>query len=557
MTGFEKYAPPGKGGTALSGEAADAAAGLGAAPAPAAKDGGAGARDQAAIDRVDAALRDRKTVDVHRDDKAAGLGLSRPDGKSPDEVCAWQPWNDVGNAARLIVRHGNDIMHVPEVGWYVWDGDRWNRDDGKRLAALLTQRTFAAMRDEARVLERAGTDPEIVKAFRAHIRKSGNAGALANMLTCAAPQRTVDTSALDAAPLLLPVGNGTLELGVRPVLREPRREDRLTRRTPVPYDPDADCPIFKEFLGTILPDPEVRDFLLRYFGYALTGNISEQCLVFLYGSGSNGKSTLLNVIGRVLGEFALTIPIESLLADDRRSGAAATPDLAQLPGVRLAMAAEPEQGARLSESRIKALTGGDEIPARHLHQGIFRFRPQFKLVVACNHRPRVLGTDDGIWRRIRLVPFTVKVTPEDVAPVYQAMDAELPGILNLLVTYCADWRARGLAVPAAVRDSTADFQADSDPVGNFVEECTDLDEEARMPAGRLYAAYAKYCRESAMEPRTMKTFARRLKERGIKWIRADGTKYFLRLKPEAVHWLEPADGSGAKDRSGQVDRSAP
>jgi putative DNA primase/helicase len=280
--------------------------------------------------------------------------------------CAWRSLNDIGNAERLRARFGDDLLYVRHHGWHAWAGSHWDREGGEDKAQLLAQQTAAAIRQEARALEKANDGRS--KALSGHAWRSGSSGAVAGMLRLARPHLTYPLDQMDAFPELVACTNGTLELGAQPRLRAASRRDRLARACPVVYDEQADYPLFKEFLRRILPDPEVREFVQRFFGYALTGYAVEQVVVILHGTGANGKSTLVNTLRGVLGDYSAILPFSSVLTSSRRRGGEPTPDLARLPGVRLVTASEPELGRAFSEAVIKTLTGEGQVIARHLRE---------------------------------------------------------------------------------------------------------------------------------------------------------------------------------------------
>lgn len=456
-----------------------------------------------------------------------------------DLQCARLPRNDFGTGQRLIARSGADLMHVPEVGWHAWMGTHWEREDGERQAHLAAHRAAAAIRAEGAALEAEGPwDGEAPKDFLERIsghRKFGigvgNSSRLRAMLAEAAPYLTEPVGALDADPFLFACENGTLELraadagGVR--LRPARRQDRITRLAPVAYDPEAEAPRFRAFLDRILPDRPVQLFLQRYLGYALTGDIGEQCLILCYGTGSNGKSTLLDVIARLLGGYTTGLPMASLMHDDRRRGAEATPDLARLPGMRLVRAAEANQGSRFDEALLKQLTGGEPMAVRHLNAGFFEFYPVFKLVLTFNNRPTIRGQDEGIWRRLRLVPFSVTIPDgEKDSRLVEKLLGEGPGILNWLLDGFRLWRETGLAAPEAVLEATADYRAESDPVGQFLSMATAPAPGRHTSAKRLYDAFAAWCKENAVTPLTQTGFGRRLGDKGLKKVKTGGLSHY-------------------------------
>ena len=470
-----------------------------------------------------------------------------------DERLARLDRNDVGNARRLLARHGRDLLNVREVGWHVWTGTHWDGQSGAIAAAMRAQDTAKAMKAEAAALRMAGPlDGETNRQFEERIAKArawaiaaGNQARLSAMLTAAVPHCDVTVDDMDAGPMLLNVQGGTIELGPGPdvAIRPHRRGDRISKILPVAWDPDADCPKWRAFLDMVLPDGEVQAFLQRWFGYCLTGRTDEECLVILHGEGANGKSTLVDVILHILGEYGCTLPITSLLQDDRgRRGADATPDLARLPGKRFVSTGEADASARLAEGTVKLWTGGDRMPARHLNQGFFDFKPEFKLVISTNKRPVVRGQDHGIWRRLLLVPFGVRIEARRrKADVMAEFVAELPGILNWLLDGYRCWAERGLDVPDAVRAATTAYRDESDPVGEFLAAAVERRPGALTSARELYATYTRWCAASAIKPFSNTAFGRAVSEHG--WGRVKIGTYSYQDMIIANHFdgHDPAD----------------
>ena len=446
----------------------------------------------------------------------------------PDDVdswCALRPHSDLGNSERLRARHGDDFVFVPGLGWHAWDGRRWDRDGGEDRLDLAAQRTVHAIAREAKVI--AAKDEARSVALLKHGRASGGGGHVAAMQRLARAHLRRPLEAFDASPELLTCANGVIELGIEIKLRPHRRADLCTKLAPVAYDERAEYPLFKAFLEEILPNPEVREFIQRWFGYCTTALTSEQVMTVFHGTGANGKSTLVEAVRSVMGDYALTLPIASLLRDDKRRGGEPTPDLARLPAARLVTATEPEIGRWLSELTIKQLTGEDRLVARKLHQEFFEFEASHKLIVCCNRKPSVRGSDEGIWRRLLLVPFGETIPPHARSKTLKAeLRQEAAGILNWIVQGAALYFRDGLNIPEAVRAATDSYRADCDPVGRFLADwCRHGPSEGSIRAGRLYEAYRLWCRQAAVEPVTLTRFGLRLADRGItKWT-SNGTWY--------------------------------
>ncbi len=307
------------------------------------------------------------------------------------------------------------------------------------------------------------------------------------------------------------VSNGTLDLRTGE-LRPHRREDWLTKITPIVYDPEASCPQWHAFLRCILAGrQDVIDFLQRAIGYSLTGDTSEQCLFLLHGTGANGKSTFLEIARALLGDYAEQAEFSTFLHKDRDT---VRNDLAKLRGARFVSAVEVEEGRRLSEVVVKQLTGGDTITARFLFKEFFDFKPGFKLWLAANHKPVIRGTDYAIWRRIHLVPFTVTIPREEQDKKLPAkLKKELPGILAWAVKGCLAWQQDGqLVAPGAVEAATTAYRAEMDLIGGFLDECCVQQENAHAEASDLYNAYRVW---SGDKITTQTAFGRRLGERGF------------------------------------------
>lgn len=477
-----------------------------------------------------------------------------------DAQLAREMRNDLGNARRLIARFGRDLMYVDRVGWFAWVETHWSRDEGAAQATRLAHETSRRIFDEARAIELEGPRPprtpadggadvpgESGKDFEERLaghRKwalgSGNTARINSMLEAAQPYLRRPIEALDADPLRMAVRNGTLVfarggLGAEgdmlpaTVRLDPhRREDLITRLAPVDYDPKATArPVFDAFLAMVQPTEAVRLWLRDYLGYCLTGETGEQMMALWWGDGANGKGTLIRAVSAVLGDYVATIDIATLLHDDRRSGSQASPDIARLPGVRLVIASEPEQGARLSESRIKALTGEDVITARHLNQDFFEFVPQFKMVVSFNPKPQIRGTDHGTWRRLKLTPWPI-IVPRELRDrgLHAKLRAEAAGILNWLVEGALAVLADGLVVPAEVDAASEEYRSESNPLTDYVNGATIVVHGKELTADEFYKHYVAWCRMNSREPLSGNGFGRRIVKFGVT-RRVSGVTYYI------------------------------
>ena len=245
-------------------------------------------------------------------------------------------------------------------------------------------------------------------------------------------------------------------------------------------------------------DAELIAFIQRAVGYSLTGSIDEQCMFILIGGGANGKSTFLRVLQQLLGDYAGTIPMQGLM--EQKYGSQ-TNDLAHLFGKRLAVASEGENGQRLAESKIKAMTGGDRISCRPLYGNLFEYVPEFKLWLGTNELPTISGNNEAIWRRIMVVDFPITIAPEQQDKrLADRLFSELPGILEWAMQGCIEWREIGLAPPASVLESTQAYREDNDSIGQWIETACSLEPKLRTSTKDLYDSYREWCDISSIEP---------------------------------------------------------
>jgi len=415
---------------------------------------------------------------------------------------------DAGNAERLADRHGANLRYCYPWGkWLVNDGPRWRVDD-RGAVVRLAKETARSIFEEAK----EAADDETAKCLGKWATTSLSESKLRSMISLAQsePGIPVLPEEMDASRDLLNVLNGTIDLRTGE-LREHRREDLITKLAPVEYAPDASAPTWMATLERVLPSKEVRRFFKKVCGYALTGDVSEQMLPVLYGTGANGKSTVLNALLAVLGDYGMQAAPDLLVA---KKGSHPT-ELADLFGMRFVASIEVEDGSRLAESLVKQLTGGDRIKARRMRQDFWEFEPTHKVFMACNHKPQVRGTDNAIWRRIRLVPFTETIPPaEQDKHLPDKLRQERAGILAWAVEGCREWRREGLQAPDEVRQATGAYRAEMDVLGAFLRECCELGPEKNVAARDLYAAYHEWCVEGGERPESKRKFGSRLTERG-------------------------------------------
>jgi putative DNA primase/helicase len=433
---------------------------------------------------------------------------------------------DRANAQRFIDLHKEAALYCAELSerysnksWFIWDGQRWARDYTGEIY-LLGDKVRGSV--DQRVLD----EPDEEK--RSQLRKIAasleNRGKISGMLEMAAPFLSARLSDFDQDEWLLNVENGTIDLRTGELKRQDPNQF-ITKLAPVTYDPSAIAPRWEAFLDRIFEgNANLIHFIQKAMGYSLTGSIREQVVFFLYGTGRNGKSTLLDTIKEMMGDYATHTRTETLMA---RRGGGVPNDEARLDGARLVTATETEDGKRLSEPFIKQISGGEAITARYMRAEFFEFKPQFKLFFGTNHKPAIRGTDYAIWRRIRLVPFDVTITDEECDPdLTKKLLEELPGILNWAITGCLMWQNEGLGLPDEVAAAVEAYRTEQDVLGGFFDDVCIINPLAKVPKGVLYEAYCEWCDENGEKAISQRKMGTRMTERGFTESRTERTRFW-------------------------------
>jgi putative DNA primase/helicase len=448
----------------------------------------------------------------------AGHNTSGPKaGTGPSDDSGW-PLTELGNANRFLYHHGTDVRHCHLWGkWLIWDGKRWDVDVTGKALDLASENANTILFD----LDHATGDKDERKRIIEWWRSSQGRRRCESTLALAATKgdTPVRPDQFDADPWLLNVANGTIDLRTG-TLRPHTRADLLTKICPWEYHPDAECPLWVAVMNKFFarPDEADRDDLISYFqrlaGYALTGVIREHVLPVAFGTGSNGKSTILGTLQAMLGDdYACPAPRSLLLAKAHDSHPT---EVAKLHQKRLVLAIETEQGRRFDEALVKELTGGDKLSARRMREDFWEFNPTHKIILCTNHKPAVRGTDHGIWRRLQLIPFTVTIKDGEAdRTVPDKLKAEMPGILAWCVRGCLQWQEIGLEPPPEIAEATQEYRSDQDKLGAFIEENTLQGPDYRVRAGELYDRYKLWCEATGEHQMSMTAFGNSINERGF------------------------------------------
>lgn len=459
---------------------------------------------------------------------------------------------ELGNSIRLVRKYGERLRFCDALGgWFVWDGKRWRRDTTRMVVRFAKGIARELWEEAARCQAQ-----EMRDALLAHARKSEKAAAIAAMVKLAESGDGVacDASAFDSDPWILNVENGILDLRTVTLGRHDPGT-MCTKLAPVAFDPKARAPKWDAFIAEILPDAEVRGFVQRFAGYVLTGVIRERVLFMLIGEGRNGKSVLVKVLVRLLGDYATYAAPDVLMVSDHHRHPT---ELADLAGRRFAALSEVRAGRTFDEATLKRLTGNEPIKARFMGHDFFAFDMQAKLAMAANHRPHVRDDTDSIWDRLREVPFTVRIPEErEDKALFDKLCAELPGILNWCVEGCRAWRDRGLGDAAAVQQATSAYREAEDPLADFFAEAVVFEPGARLSRKELREAYERHAREAGQRflvgPHA---FAKGVRDRGAEESKMGGVRLWIgvRLREERDdrQHLRVVDGA-LGSRSGGVD----
>jgi putative DNA primase/helicase len=363
--------------------------------------------------------------------------------------------------------------------------------------------------------------------------RSANAIAGVERLARCDPRLAAPGDQFDCDLWLLNTPGGTVELKTGR-MREHRPGDYITKITAV--SPGGACPQWRTFIDEITArDRDLAAFIQRGVGYALTGSTQEQCLLFFYGSGANGKSVLLNTVSSILNDYHTTAPIETFTASTNERHPT---ELATLRGARLVTAIETEEGRRWDETKIKTLTGGDRIAARFMRQDFFQFLPQFKLIIAGNHKPALRTVDEAIRRRLHLVPFTVTVPPERRDKnLSEKLKAEWPGVLQWMIEGCLAWQREGLNPPAAVRHATAEYLEAEDDLATWIGDCCLCDLDAWGGSSELYASWCGWAKTAGAPTSSQRAFVQKLEGRFKPHRTANGRGFVgLKVKNDTADW---------------------
>ena len=443
-------------------------------------------------------------------------------------------WDDQGRGLRMRDQFATVLkFNAVDKKWFFFNGSYWQEDIGNQRVELAAERVANSIKKEKPELSfSTKTDEDkamnewyrFQKDSRSHMAKM-------HMIDEFKKYVIVKHGEFDKEDMLLNTESGYVDLSSGE-LHDHDIDKKFSHQTVVEYSDNVDAPLWEKFLNQIFNnDEELIHYVQKAIGYSFTGSVDEQCLFILNGRGRNGKSVFSNVVSDVAGNYAKQMNVQTIVAKKNQSGSANS-DIARLEGARIVTSSELNEGDRFDESLVKQLTGGDKILARFLYGSEFEYKPKFKIWMATNHLPIIRGTDDGIWRRIKIIPFNIQIPKEKVDKKLEyKLKAEYTGILNWIVQGAIMWQQEGLEDPEAVTKVIETYRAEMDPLDAFLEECCTTGQNYSIKAREMYDAYHEWAKESEEYKMSLNKFGREMSKKLLRAKRRDGWYYVgLKLK---------------------------
>lgn len=432
-------------------------------------------------------------------------------------------WDDTGNADRLMDRYGEYIKYsYVNKKFYIYDGSKWAVDNTGEIRKLIDL-TVADLKNEKIFVPEGMDEEEAMKEFRKHIKRSRGTSAKKNMMDEVQHRTAILPEEFDQDDMLLNVQNGYLDLSSGE-MKEHDKDKLFSRQANSEYTDKASSDVWQSFLNDIFAgNQEVIRYIQKAVGYSLTGSVREQKMFILHGKGRNGKSIFVEVLSDILGDYAMNIQAKTIMVKRNET---VNNDIAKLQGARFVTSSEPNEGFRFDEGLIKQLTGGDKVTARFLYGEDFDFNPKFKIWVSTNHKPIVRGTDDGIWRRLVLIPFEVQIPEHKVdKDLKYKLLREAPAILDWALEGCQLWQKEGLKEPEKIANAITEYRTDMDVLEHFIDECCVVGEGESILGGELYNLYTKWADESGEYKMNKNNFGKKMKEKFESQRKMDGIWY--------------------------------
>lgn len=438
-------------------------------------------------------------------------------------------YDDTGNAGRFTDQFGEVVRYsYVRKSWFFYNGKIWVKDQEGKLKSFVDEIVQNMKKEPVYVAD--GVDEEQArKNLTKHIKYSRGSNGKTNMLKESQHLLPIQPETFDRDKHLLNVQNGFLDLHTGQ-LHDHDKDKFFTKIASIEYTDKIDCPMWEDFLNQIFDgNQDLIQYMQRAIGYSLSGSTEEQMMFILYGNGRNGKSVFLDIITEILGNYTTNIQPQTIMVKQTNNNA--NSDIARLKGARLVTTTEPNDGVRFDEGLVKQLTGGDKVTARFLYEDEFDFHPEFKLWMATNHKPIIRGTDDGIWRRMAIVPFTVQIPEHQVDKrLKYKLRREMKAILNWAVEGYQDWRRNGLQEPRIITDQRGEYRTEMDAVELFIDECCVRDNGEREKASDLYQIYRSWAKDNGQYLMSSTKFGKEMSHKFQK-MTSNGVYYVgIRLK---------------------------
>ena len=443
-------------------------------------------------------------------------------------------WDDQGRGLRMRDQFATVLkFNAVDKKWFFFNGSYWQEDIGNQKVELAAERVANSIKTEKPELKfstKTDNDKAMNEWYRFQ-KDSRSHMAKMHMIDEFKKYVIVKHGEFDKEDMLLNTESGYVDLS-NGELHDHDIDKKFSHQTLAEYSDNVDAPLWEKFLNQIFNnDEELIHYVQKAIGYSFTGSVDEQCLFILNGRGRNGKSVFSNVVSDVAGNYAKQMNVQTIVAKKNQSGSANS-DIARLEGARIVTSSELNEGDRFDESLVKQLTGGDKILARFLYGSEFEYKPKFKIWMATNHLPIIRGTDDGIWRRIKIIPFNIQIPKEKVDKKLEyKLKAEYTGILNWIVQGAIMWQQEGLEDPEAVRQVIENYRAEMDPLDAFLEECCTTGQNYSIKARDMYNAYHEWAKESEEYKMSLNKFGREMSKKLLRVKKRDGWHYVgLKLK---------------------------
>ncbi|WP_281828849.1 phage/plasmid primase, P4 family [Lactobacillus amylolyticus] len=464
------------------------------------------------------------TFNPHREPLKYNFGFIKKEKEIPP-----RSWDDTGNADRFCDMWGDSVRYsFIDKSWYVYDGEKWAADDTGQVKKCADKVIERMPNEKIKVADGVGPE-DAKKDFAKFIKKSRSNAAKNAMLDEVKHRVPVLHDEFDKEAMLLNTKSGYVDLASG-ILHDHDIKKMFSHETNCEYTDTIDCPEWNQFLKQIFDNNEdLIHYIQKAIGYSATGSTREQIMFVLYGNGRNGKSIFIDTLADILGDYARTMNVSTIMV---KANNGVNTDIARLEGARLVISSEANEGSRLDEGLVKQMTGGDKLVARYLYGKEFEFIPQFKIWMATNHKPLIRGTDDGIWRRIVLIPFMVQIPIEKVdKDLKSKLKREASGILNWIVDGALAWQKEGLEPPEIVKNASKDYRNEMDVLSYFISECCEIGSGIgfKAQAGELYGKYKSWAEENSEYKMSSQKFGREMRKK-FKYVRKMNGRFYIGLK---------------------------